>query len=152
MTPFEDLIHELGKVIDITLHPDSHQSCLLAFPADQISIQIDLHTSGDKILVGTQLGALTRDAFRERIFMQAMRVNGASITPRGILAFSEKNDTLVLFQYLSLSSLNGEKLHKFVQLFREHAKVWKEAIKHGDIPTIEEDDSSPGERMFGLNP
>ena len=151
MTPFEDLIHELGKEMNITLHPDSHQSCLLTFPEDKISIQIDLDISADQILVGTQLGSLTPGPYRKRILTQAMRVNGASTTPRGVLAYSEKNDTLVLFQFLSIASLNGKKLNNFVLLFREHTKGWKEAIDHGDIPTIEEDVSPPGETMFGLN-
>lgn len=151
MEPFENLIHELGKAMGITLHPDTHQSCRIHFPADQLSIQIDLDTNADQILIGTQLGTLSPGTYREQIFVQAMRVNGTSITPRGILAYSEKNDTLVLFQFLYLAFLDGSKLYDFLQLFREHAKVWKEAIEHGDVPVIEEEVRSPNsERMYGL--
>lgn len=152
MTPFEDLIREMGNIMGIDLQPDSHFSCLLAFPADQLSVQIDLDSSGDQILVGTQLGNVPPGPYREQIFRQAMRVNGGSLTPRGILAFSEKNNTLVLFQFLSLASLTGEKLHVFVQIFREHALIWKEALGRGDVPRIEEDVQASGGSMFGLKP
>ncbi|MCH9626382.1 MAG: hypothetical protein S4CHLAM2_00020 [Chlamydiales bacterium] len=150
MTPFEDLIRALGKEMDITLEPDAHQSCLLTFPKENLSIQIDLDTSADQILIGSQLGEVPPGAYRERVFTQAMRVNGASTTPRGILAYSEMNGTLILFQFLSLAALDGSKLNGFVQLFREHAKAWKEALGQGELPSLEEDVQPPGDPMFGL--
>jgi hypothetical protein len=150
MTPFEDLIHALSTQLKVTLRPDAHQACLIQFPHEKLAIQIDLDTNADRILVGTQLERLTPGPYRERIFTQAMRVNGTAKTPRGILAFSEKNDTLVLFQYLNLKSLTGEKLYHFLQLFKEHAKVWKRALETGDIPTIEEEGERKGSGMFGL--
>lgn len=152
MTPFEDLIHELGAQMEIELHPDSHQSCLITFPADELSIQIDLDVSGDQILIGSQLGIVSPGVYRERIFFQAMRVNGGSIIPRGTLAFSEKNDTLILFQFLPLAKLNGVKLNTFLETFRTSALIWKEALAKGDIPTIEEDVRAPTGSMFGLRP
>ncbi|MCC5832462.1 MAG: CesT family type III secretion system chaperone [Chlamydiales bacterium] len=152
MTPFEDLIRELGNEMNLDLHPDTHLSCLLAFPAEELSVQIDLDSSGDQILVGSELGNVPPGAYREKIFLQAMRVNGGSLSPRGILAFSEKNNTLVLFQFLQLASLNGEKLHTFLEIFCQHAKVWKEALKRAEIPEIEEEAPKSGGSMFGLQP
>jgi hypothetical protein len=148
MTPFEDLIRELSMTMQVDLRPDSHQACLITFPEDELSIQIDLDHQADKIIVGTQLGRITPGSYREQIFRTAMRVNGTSEALRGILAFSEKNDTLVLFQFLNLATLNGEKLHNFIQLFRQHAKVWKQAISRGDIPTLQEE--TVGKRESGL--
>ncbi len=150
MTPFEDLIRALGKEMDITLEPDSHQSCLLTFPKENLSIQIDLDTSAEQILIGSQLGEVPPGSYRERVFTQAMRVNGTSTTPRGILAYSEMNGTLILFQFLSLAALDGPKLNGFVQLFREHAKAWKEALDKGELPPLEEDVVPPGDPMFGM--
>lgn len=152
MNPFEELIRELSAKMDITLHPDSHQSCLIAFPQDELTIQIDLDTDADRILVGSQLGRITPGPYRERIFVQALRVNGASDTPRGILSFSEKNDTLILYQFLPLAKLNGEKIYHFLLLFREHASVWKKALATGEIPTVQEEASTKGSGMFGLKP
>lgn len=152
MTPFEDLIRELSFQMEVSLHPDAHQSCLISFPQDQLSIQIDLDTNADRILVGTQLGRITPGIYREKIFLQAMRINGISQMPRGILAFSEKNDSLVLYQFLNLNPLSGEKLYHFLQLFREHAKIWKTALAVGDIPTIQDEGNTREIGMFGLRP
>lgn len=152
MNPFEALIQELGAHMSVTLQPDARGSCLINFLRDELTIQIDLDSSADKILVGTQLGRLTIGAYRERVFKEALRANGTAQTPRGILAFSEKNDTLVLFQFLEIAALNGEKLHHFLQLFKEHAKVWQKALKNGEIPLVQEQAPSKGSGMFGLKP
>lgn len=149
MNPFETLIQELSLKMDVTLHPDSHLSCLINFPAEELLIQIDLDNNADRILVGSQLGRITPGPYRERIFTQALRVNGTSQIPRGILAFSEKNDTLILYQYLSIDKLNGDKLYHFLQLFLEHARIWKEALSRGDIPAVQEDVAQKS-GMFGL--
>jgi hypothetical protein len=152
MTPFEELIRQLSFLMEVNLHPDSHQSCLISFPQDEISIQIDLDVNADKILIGTQLGRITPGAYRERIFTQALRANGLAHSPYGILAFSEKNDTMVLYQFFTLEKMNGEKLHAYLQEFREQAKLWKKALSTGDIPTIEEQVPSKGSGMFGMKP
>ena len=153
MTPFEDVIRELGIIMNIELSLDSHLSCLLSFPLDNLHIQIELNTTADQILIGSQLGSILPGSYRKQIFLQAMRVNGGSLIQRGILAFSEKNDTLILFQFLPILGLNGEKLNQFIEIFKAHAKVWKEALEHGDIPKIEDDVSiSEESKMFGLNP
>ena len=67
-----------------------------------------------------------------------MRVNGLSKTQRGVLAFSEKREILVLFEFLYLATLTGEKLWHFVQLFHQHAIAWKDAITRGDVPQLQE--------------
>jgi hypothetical protein len=136
----------------VSLHPDSHESCVIRFTQEGLSIQIDLDANADRILLGTELGRLTPGTYRERVFKLAMCANGMSQSPRGVLAFSEKNDTLVLFQFLPLTSLNGEKLYHFLQLFHEHAKIWHQSLQTGDIPTIQEESTSGGEHMFGLRP
>lgn len=152
MNPFEELIRELSTSMETTLHPDSHQSCLITFPQDQIAVQIDLDTNADRILVGSQLGRITPGPYRESLFIQALKANGASRVPRGILAFSEKNDTLVLFHYFHLGRLTGEKLYQFLQLFCEQIKIWKQALSTGNIPIIQEEASAKGSGMFGLKP
>ena len=150
MNPFEDLIHALGAVMDIPLRADNHQSCLITFKDDEVAVQIDLDTNGDRILIGSQLGRITPGVYRERLFIQALRANGTTLQPHGILAFSEKNDTLVLFQFLELAWLTGERLHDFLQLFREHAFIWKKALAAGDVPDIIAQSTSRGSGMYGL--
>ena len=152
MNPFEDLMRQLSTRLEVPLQPDVHQAYRIHFPQEEITVQIDLDTDADKIIVGSQLGRITPGTYRERIFTQALRANGTSLSPRGILAFSEKNDTLVLFQFLKIEKLTGEKLHAFLQSFRDYAKIWKSALMSGDIPTIQEEPGTRGSGMFGLRP
>ncbi len=151
MTPFENLITELGKIMELPLKPDEHQACLLNFSNLGVRVQIDLDTHADKIVMGIQLGSLNAGPYREQILKQAMRVNGISTFPRGVLAYSEKNDILVLFQFFPLLSIDGEKLHNFILLFVEHASIWIEAIKVSAIPPLEEDMKKGPSSMFGLH-
>lgn len=150
MNPFEDLIRELGAYMDIPLVSDQHQSCLLHFPQDDVSVQIELNTNADQILIGTQLGTLQAGPYREQILAKAMRMNGIAQTRRGTLAYSEKNNALVLFQFLPLADMNGEKLFHFLQLFIEHASIWKKALTAHDIPFVEGDALPETSRLFGL--
>ncbi|NGX55200.1 MAG: hypothetical protein KR126chlam2_00828 [Chlamydiae bacterium] len=151
MTPFETLIAELSTEMELPLKPDHHQACRLNFGND-LAVQIDLSADADQVLIGSELGAITVGSYRESILKQALRVNGLSRAPRGTLAFSEKNDSLVLFQYFPLATLNGKKLWEFLQLFLEHSKIWKECLESGEVPHLEEDVEEKGSGFFGLTP
>ncbi|MFN0064729.1 MAG: CesT family type III secretion system chaperone [Chlamydiales bacterium] len=151
MQPYEDLIQQLGAAIGVTLKADTRQSCLIEFPGDNVKLQVDLDSSGERVLVGTQLGELISGVRRESILMQGLKVNSLPRSRCGILAYSEKNNTLVLFQYLPLASIDGTKLHSFLQLFVEHARLWKESLKEGRVPPIEgEETIKTRSGMLGL--
>ncbi len=154
MQVYEDLIRSLGLEMQINLVSDSHQSCRIEYSEEQVTIQIDLDTTGDRLLIGTQLGEIPPGAYRHQVFVQALRVNGISKTPRGTLAFSEKNNTLVLFHYIPIATAEAKSISDFIELFTTHAKVWVDAIKDATIPQIEEDPgpSSQGSGMFGMKP
>lgn len=143
MTPFENLIQTLGNLMGIPLHVDPHQSCTLEF-SDSCIIQIDLNAYGDQLLIGSQLGNLVPGPYREQIFIQALKVNGLNKIRQGTLAYSEKNDVLVLFDYLPLASTTGESLFEFLSIFYNHVFIWKEAIKVGRIPEIQEEKTESG--------
>lgn len=149
--PFEQIIRELGDRMGLNLKPDNHQSCNIVFE-DGANIQIDLHSSADKVLMGSQLERLTPGPYRERIFTQALKVNGAAKMPQGILAFSEKNDTLVLFQFITIATLNGEKLFHALNIFLTQVRMWTEALQRGEVPTLEEDAGHRGSGFYGLKP
>lgn len=135
MTPFEDLIQALGNEMGIQLRPDKRQSCRLVFP-ENIYIQIDLDSNADQILVGSELGVLNPGKHRELVLEQAMRINGNPNANRGVLAYSEKNNTLVLFQTLSIYTLTGQKLFNFIKNFHEIAKNWHKAILSKEVPEL----------------
>jgi hypothetical protein len=150
MTPFEELIKELGKVMDLQLLADQHESCRLEFTKD-LAVQIDLTPNADHILLGSDLGSIHPGAYRDKILKQALLMNGQIKIPKGVLAFSQKKDSLVLFQFLPLANLNGEKLYRILQHFIDHGNLWVTALKQGDLPLIEEETSTHKEAApFGL--
>ncbi len=151
MNPFEDLIRELGRYLGTDLKADAHQSCRLDF-IDGVIIQIDLHSNADKLLLGAQLGRVTPGPYRLKVFLQALKMNALAKIPQGIFAFSEKNDTLVLFQFLPIVILTGEKLFQHVQVFHTQALQWFVAFERGEVPALVEEVSSQGSGFFGLKP
>jgi len=137
MNPFEELLIELGIQMGTSLVPDSNQACLLHFHGS-LTCQIELDSNADHLIVGAQLGQLFIGKYREQILLLAMQVNGATDLLRGTLAFSPKNETLVLFERLELASTNGVKLYNFLLIFMEHLRQWKEALQKDEIPAIDE--------------
>lgn len=152
MQPYEELISQLGELIGIPLKADERQACVIDFPMDQVSVQIDLDTQGDRLLVGCDLGALQPGSHRELALKRGLRVNALPRVPRGIVAFSERKDCLILFQYLPLAQTTPEALFEFLKHFVNHARLWVEALSQGDIPRIEQQPQSSGPSgMLGLS-
>lgn len=137
MNPFEDLLKELGSKIGTSLTADRNQSCRLEIE-EGFYVQIDLDSSGERILIGCNLGRLRQGSYRNALIKQAMRTNSAALTPRGILAYSKRNDSLILFQYFTLVYCNAETLYEFIQLFIAHARIWYDSLLREEIPQIEE--------------
>ena len=147
MNAYEQLLHDLGAILEIHLKPDPNQSCKLEM--NGVTFQIDLDSLSDDLLIGCNLGRIMPGPYREGLFKQALKVNGLTRIPRGNLAFTSKNDCLILFQFLSFGAINGENLYQFLLLFVDHAKIWIDSLTRGEIPALEED-TSRGQGMFGL--
>lgn len=147
MSAYEQLLKDLGNKMGMQLRPDANQSCRLQM--GEIFVQIDLDRDGEDLLLGSHLGTLPPGTYRDQIFQAALQVNGLTHTSRGVFAFSKKNDALVLFQFLSIPSLEGEKLFVALTLFAEHAKIWVDALGRGEIPRLEEHGTEQP-RPFGL--
>ncbi|MCP5469896.1 MAG: CesT family type III secretion system chaperone [Chlamydiales bacterium] len=150
MHTYEELIATLGNEIGVELHADERQTCRIEFPGDDVVLQVDLDTRGDRIVVGSQLAEVPPGIYREQLLMHALRVNALPRKPKGILAFSEKNDALVLFQYLNFDMLDAQKLHNFLREFVNHARLWREALTKGDLPQIEQGPSMGSSGMMGM--
>jgi hypothetical protein len=136
MTPFEELLRDLGSKMGISLKPDAKQSCCLNF-GEGFSIQIDLGHNGDQILIGARLGVLAAGSYADRMLKAALHMNG-QLKAKGYLAFSEKKGELILFQYLFLAPLTAERLYKFLLVFAHHGFVWLDAFRQGEVPALEE--------------
>lgn len=151
MNPFEDLLKELGTLLETPLKPDEHQSCRIEF-LDGITIQIDLSSGADQVLIGTDLGELPPGSYRKNILQLALQMNGQTEKQKGILAFSRKKNSLFLFQFFPLATLNGEKLFKFLEVFTEHARFWTTAIRRGETPQLSTQQVTQGSGFYGLRP
>lgn len=147
---FETLLEELGKTMQINdLHPDRNHSCLIKFP-NGVQVQIEMDPFGQMIIMGADLGPIPTGRYRANFFREALKANAQPEPINGILAYSQKSEHVVIFQYLNLKDLTGERIADALAPFLEKALKWQEALAHGDVPTVSIGTASAG--MFGLRP
>ena len=151
MSQYEDLIKDLGSILDIPLHADAKDTCRIEFEEGNIAIQIDLDDSGERLLIGSILGELPAGSYRNQVFELALRVNYLANSPRGTLAYSDISSSLILFEFLPIATTVAQKLHDFVLLFVTHAKAWIDAIKAQSVPRLESDTQAQSSGMFGMS-
>ncbi|EGK69209.1 putative Type III secretion chaperone [Chlamydia abortus LLG] len=134
---FEQLLESLGTKLNTSLVPDKNHACLIRFNNTQVPVQLEEDgTSGD-IAVGTILGTLPENVFRERIFKAALSVNASPQSNiKGILSYGEISQQLYLSDVLNMNYLNGEKLFHYLNLFSMHAKIWIVALETGNLPDL----------------
>ena len=134
---FEQLLEDLGKQLNASLAPDKNQACVIRFNNIDVPIQIEEDGNSGDIVVGTILGLLPENVFRERIFKAALSVNASpqSII-KGILGYGELTQQLYLSDVLNMNYLNGEKLFHYLNFFSMHAKIWISALQTGNLPDL----------------
>lgn len=134
---FEQLLEELGQQLHTTLTPDKNHACLIRFSNTEVPVQIEEDTNPGDIVVGTLLGSLPENVFRERIFKAALSVNASPQSNiKGILGYGELSQQLYLSDVLNMRYLNGEKLFHYLNLFSMHAKIWIAALQTGNLPDL----------------
>lgn len=147
---FETLLEEAGKVLNIAdLHPDRNHSCQVRL-INGLTIQIEMDPYQQGVILGCDLGGLPTGKYRENVFREALKINGQKAPHHGILAYSSKSDHMVLYEVLPLKDLTGERIADEIAPFAEKALLWKEALSHGETPTLSNVRTSQG--MFGLRP
>lgn len=151
MNQLEIFIEDLGKSLNIKdLKPDKFNTCLLKIE-QKIEVQIEMDKDPNYLFFGTILGEIPPGRYRENLFEAALKMNRSSPTSIGILAYSKKNNQLIMFDRISIKDLNGNKTADCLKAFVEKTKIWKEAIEKGDIPSISEKNRKfEHARLFGL--
>ncbi len=149
MKNFHDLIHELGEFIGTTLTVDLNHSCCLEIN-QTLKVQIELDPPGEKILLMTKIIELPPGRFRENILKDGLKANFLAEEKLGILAYLERQNTLVLFQDLYTHSITMEILYEHLIKFIERASNWLTSIEGGksspdlgEIPAGTEKKGSP---------
>lgn len=147
---FASLLEELGRTIELPdLHPDRNHSCLITFP-NELKIQLEMDSMAQHVILGCDLGAVPSGRYRENVLREALKANGLPAPHHGFLAFSNKTDHLILFDYLSTKELTGEKIADALTPFSEKAHHWKDSLTKGEMPSVGTLRTSGG--MFGLRP
>jgi len=150
---FGSLLQELAHSLEIDeLHPDRNNSCLFTLKSGQ-KLQLELDRSTQFLIIGADLGVVPPGKYRENLFREALKANDLTPPLHGILAFSQKSDSMILFEKISIRDLTGEKIAGEITPFAEKATLWSEAIKNGTIPPVNPVYTSTSRSgMFGLRP
>lgn len=134
MSPFEDLIHNLGNSLETSLKAEGERFCRLKMKSG-LSIQIEFLSSKDSLLLSSYLCEIPPGKFRIDIITKALKANHTSES-LGSLAYLDKNNNLVLELYLPTSTA-PELLAERLKQFEEKGLLWKEAIEQGHISLID---------------
>lgn len=147
MEKFAALIYDLGKIWDTDLYAEKGTFCRIQYK-NQLDIQLESDEARERILIATFLCDVPPGAYREMLFKAAMKANG-SYPRHGVLAYSERNNKLTLFDYAYTTSLTAEKLALQLEKFIKKAHEWKEAVEKSLPLPVSFDEPKKGS-IFGL--
>ncbi|MCB1116766.1 MAG: CesT family type III secretion system chaperone [Chlamydiia bacterium] len=129
MDKFQELLWDLGELIELPLHVDKNHACNLLLD-EKLEVQMQMDQHEENLLICAFLADVPPGRFRENVMKDALKVN-ADYHPFGTLAFYEKKNLLILQQHLPVEKLNGEKLSQVLEQFLEEAIEWQQAINSG---------------------
>ena len=146
------LLAELSSILKIPLKPDKHNTCLIHFEKEHLHVQIEIDSSKDFIIIGTNIAEVPPGRYRQDVFKQALQANYIDKPRGGILAFSKHANKLVLFLKLPLKDLHGGLIAAALPDFLRKASRWKDEIEKNQLPPLSGETSTQttGNRMFGL--
>lgn len=158
ISPLEAILKDLKQTALISallassvryLHISS-TNCIAIPIQNGLTVQLELDKDMRRLLVGCAIGSLQPNPYRHKIFLEALKINGLTPPHCGVFAFSKATNHLILFQYLDLRDLNGEKVAEFLAPFIEKAKIWQEALQRGDLPSVKPPNAPADKGIFGL--
>lgn len=130
---FGALIEELGTVLRVKLTPDSNGACLIRFK-DQLGVYLELDSLGEGVQIMVEIGKAGEGKFRENILREALRANGLPPPRTGIFCYSQKKDSLLLYEPLPIEDLTGGRLAEVITQISEKARLWRDSIARGELP------------------
>lgn len=133
---FEELLHQLGSILELQLHVDKQHACSIQIHP-RLILQLQLDTSQDNLWIFTKLAETPPGKFRENILKESLKANALPDPRPGILGFILSTNHLAQFQKYPLHILNGERLSGIIGAFVEMAETWQEAILSGQSAPME---------------
>jgi hypothetical protein len=152
MKNFPELIHELGELMGVSLEIDAKEACTLEVN-QKFNVQIELDPSRERVLLVAMVSELPPGKFRENILRDGLKANYLAEEKQGVLSYIDRQNSLVLFEYLQVEGLNTEILFQRLQKFIDRALQWHTSIENGhSSPDIGEIPQAPNKQgpMFGL--
>jgi hypothetical protein len=133
MNPFERLIQDLSALLGVPLHVEKGGLCRL-ITGEALKVHLEHEPDLHRILVASFILEIPPGKFREDILKEALK-NNDSLDRFGVLAYSEKNNSLAYFLYLP-DDLAPNRVSTALLGFIETAKAWKTAIETGQMHLI----------------
>jgi len=140
---FGALLEELGTLIHKNLVPNSHNALILRL-RDKMGIYLEPDRLGEMLNVAIDIGSPQQGPYRESIFREALKANGLPPPRNGIFAYGFKTDSLLIYEQLPLEDLNGPRLLEIMNTLLQKARIWKQAIERGNIPSYQATELSFG--------
>ncbi len=147
MEKFAALLFDLGKILGVDLYAEKGLYCRLNYDYG-FNVQLELEEARDRIIIASFLCDVPPGAYREMLFKAALKANGA-YPNEGTLAYSERNNKLVLFCFVSIIELKVEKLSAVLEKFTKKAHDWKEAVEKNRPLPVSVEEPKKGS-IFGL--
>ena len=134
MNPFEELIQELGPLLNTSLKAEKGSLCHLLIHGS-LKVCLEYEPSYERVLIASFLAELPPGKFREDVLKEGLKYNALPEALDGTFAYSEKNNQLVFFLYVPISS-SPQSFTQILLHFVAEADTWKHAIETGNIQQI----------------
>lgn len=128
---FEEILKELSVQLQIELHIDHNGACLIDFD-EKIKVQLELDQSEENLIVFCSIAPITPGKFKENVFIDALKEND-KFPYIATFAYLEKENSLVMFEYLYFPDLKADILASYISTFSEIALLYHDALIHGQI-------------------
>ncbi len=148
MDRFTDLLTQLGELLDTDLRPDVHGVCKLNIN-EQFNIQLEYDGSKERLLLAAFLCDIPPGKFRENLLKDALKANWP-YPKEGTLCYSDRNNKLSLFKYISTINLTGAVLLNALNQFIDQAESWRKAVESGQTSHLVPSSKKSSGNIFGM--
>ncbi len=148
MDRFTELLEELGDLLNTDLRPDVRGHCKISID-DTWNVQIEFQPERERLLIASFLCDVPPGKLRENILKDGLKANWP--TPKGgVLCYSERNNKLCLFDYVSTEHLTGKQLASALDAFITQGKSWQKAVETGTTSDLVPSSKKSQGNIFGI--
>lgn len=154
ITPFEDLIRELGTTLGIPLHLDAHGACCLMIN-EKMRLQIEPDKKGENLVIVAYMGQLNPGKFREEALKEALKANTHFVisgNTGAILGYSGHHNQLSCHTFVPFDGLTVEKLLPALTYLTEYSLSWMDSLLAGQTAPPGLQPRPPAMTPFGIRP